>query len=149
MAKTDQSEPSTDPLTDRYQMVVLRHGEDERVGAGRKLTDGGRRQAHHLGLLLRANIEDQPVLILSSITERARETAQLIAEHFGCDFSMVMYLGEARLLTEVLDGLRLELRRLSDPTVTVIVVAHAPQVALLADTTDTRYCQPHFIELEL
>lgn len=112
-------------------LLILRHAKADREEAPsdheRELTKKGKKAARRMGeLMKRENL--MPDLILSSAAERARRTAEEMAEAAG-------FAGETKLLEELylaephayLDSLR----RLAGDANRVLVVGHNPGIEAL------------------
>lgn len=113
-------------------LIILRHGKahpDAPLGDfARNLTDRGRRDAATIGILI-AELAGQPDAIISSDADRARQTAEIIAEAIG-------FTGSLRLDHAIYDAdssdLLAVLASVPAPLSTVLIVGHNPGFETLA-----------------
>ena len=113
-------------------LLILRHGkashEDEARDCDRPLSKRGKREAEHMGQLLRDQ-ELVPDRIISSSAQRARDTARRVAARSGfrgqLDELDELYLAEPEAYVEAV-------RRLGAGSGRVLVVGHNPGLEALA-----------------
>ncbi len=103
----------------RYPLMLIRHAQSEhhvkRLTGGwtdTDLTGLGRRQARALSARLQRELAGQPVRLISSDLKRAVQTAEIIADGLGVDFSLEPGFRDynngiaANMLIDVADQLR-------------------------------------------
>jgi phosphohistidine phosphatase len=108
-------------------VLIMRHGKSSWRDAqipdhDRPLKKRGRRDARRVGQLL---VDEglEPDLVLSSTAERARHTAELVAE--TCHLDDAVFLDESLYHAEAADIVR-ALGRVTDGTSIVLVIGHNP-----------------------
>jgi phosphohistidine phosphatase len=125
-------------------VLVMRHGKSSWRDAqisdhDRPLKKRGRRDARRIGELLVAE-GLEPDLVLSSSAERARRTAELVAEACGLDDAVI--LDEGLYHAEAADIVR-ALSRVTDRASIVLVTGHNPGLeALVTRLTDAEVSLP-------
>jgi phosphohistidine phosphatase len=118
------------------QLWLLRHADAEphgtRPDSQRRLTPRGERQAHAVGkALARAELELELTGVLVSPKVRARQTAELAAEHWGKEQRALIHVHEP--LAEGFDAAR-ALAALADIDANgrLMLVGHEPDLSRLA-----------------
>jgi len=116
-------------------LFLVRHAQAAESSEGekdldRELTSKGKMDARHLGKYLFKNLEN-PNIILSSKANRARETAEIIAEQLKFDDEMItlhseMYDASIRILLEVVNSLNSEFE-------SALLVGHNPAISYLCE----------------
>lgn len=121
-------------------LLILRHAKSSwsnpvLADHDRPLNKRGKRDAPRMGELLRRE-EMLPDLIISSTARRARDTAQIVAEHSGCDgqiwLERDLYAAEAEEILGVL-------ATLPDEHTCVMVVGHNPGLEELLEALSGNY----------
>ncbi len=116
-------------------LYLVRHAEAESSGGGlkdlnRHLTSIGVRDSNHLGMFL-ANAPVHPDIIMTSHSDRAQETALILAEQmrYGVDKIKIeeeLYEAPIRILLRLIN-------ELPENIESAVVVAHNPGISFLAD----------------
>ncbi|HEB88724.1 MAG TPA: histidine phosphatase family protein [Deltaproteobacteria bacterium] len=120
-------------MTSRRQLILMRHATAE-IGRGldrdRRLTAGGRNQAHRVGHRLR-ELDLVPERVVCSTALRCRETWAAVAAALDrsvvVDFEEELYNASPERIGQVLAGLDD-----ADDATRVLLIAHNPGISLFA-----------------
>ena len=122
------------------KLLIMRHGKSD-WGAGsqrdfdRPLNERGKKDAHRIGNELK-NRNLTPDLIISSPAERAKTTAEKVAEYSGCKKNIVweesFYFGYTREIIETL-------KNIDEKENTVMIVGHNPTWSDLTERLSGKY----------
>ncbi|MFY0625703.1 MAG: histidine phosphatase family protein [Reichenbachiella sp.] len=117
------------------ELFLIRHAETENPELGlkdidRQLTADGEIESSKIGKFLSKLVND-PDLVLSSTSQRTRQTVGLIAEQLQCnpsniDYQEDLYESSTRILLRVINSML-------EKNEKVIVVGHNPSITFLAE----------------
>lgn len=103
------------------QLIVVRHGQ---YGHDDRLNDHGRVQISMLAEKLKPLMNGATVLILTSITDRARESAEILGSSFGVGFEEHEILWSDKLHPKDLPGTLELVRSRKDEADVLVLVTH-------------------------